>query len=139
MDMRKKESGWAHAQAEAQALHSFTSFQTAHRGHYLTTRFRSHIFMRNCFVRFIDRSRGCHKHQSGQSIPLFSLHLLSRMLNVDYHRSLQERGAVKEYLFSKRLQQLWDEEERLRIPLAQGLPWTTEEPAVCPLISLYLH
>lgn len=58
----------------------------------------------------------------------------------------QERGAVKDYLFSKRLQQLWEEEQRKRIPLAQGLPWTTEEPAVrsisvsficfnCPLIT----
>lgn len=44
----------------------------------------------------------------------------------------QERGAVKEYLFSKRLQQMWEQEERLRIPLAQGLPWTTEEPTIPP-------
>jgi hypothetical protein len=43
---------------------------------------------------------------------------------------------MKEYVFSKRLQQKWEEEERLRIPLAQGLPWTTEEPAVCPTICL---
>ncbi|KAG0594815.1 hypothetical protein M758_UG112300 [Ceratodon purpureus] len=44
----------------------------------------------------------------------------------------EERGAIKEYVFSKRLQHMWEEEERLRIPLAQGLPWTTEEPAVLP-------
>lgn len=53
------------------------------------------------------------------------------MRNVDQLRDPQERGAMKEYEFSKRLQQMWEEEERLRIPLAQGLPWTTEEPAVC--------
>lgn len=55
----------------------------------------------------------------------------------------QERGAVKDYLFSKRLQQLWEEEQRLRIPLAQGLPWTTEEPAVrthkAPSHSYIIH
>lgn len=39
---------------------------------------------------------------------------------------------MKEYEFSKRLQHMWQEEERLRIPLAQGLPWTTEEPAIPP-------
>lgn len=44
----------------------------------------------------------------------------------------EERGAMKEYEFSKRLQHMWQEEERLRIPLAQGLPWTTEEPAIPP-------
>lgn len=43
----------------------------------------------------------------------------------------QERGAVKEELFSRRLQQLLAAEQRLRIPIAQGLPWTTDEPEAC--------
>lgn len=43
---------------------------------------------------------------------------------------VQERGAMKEHEFSKRLEQLWAAEQRLRIPVAQGLPWTTDEPKV---------
>jgi hypothetical protein len=43
---------------------------------------------------------------------------------------MQERGALKEYEFAKRLEQLWYEEQRLRVPVAQGLPWTTDEPNV---------
>ncbi|KAG0572689.1 hypothetical protein KC19_VG117400 [Ceratodon purpureus] len=42
----------------------------------------------------------------------------------------EERGAMKDYAFSKRLHEMLEEEKRLRIPLAQGLPWTTEEPAI---------
>lgn len=30
----------------------------------------------------------------------------------------------------KRVQQMLEEEEKLRIPIAQGLPWTTDEPEV---------
>lgn len=44
---------------------------------------------------------------------------------------VQERGAVKEEVFSRRLKQLWAAEQRLRIPIAQGLPWTTDEPEAC--------
>ena len=33
----------------------------------------------------------------------------------------------------KKLQEMMCEEERLRIPIAQGLPWTTDEPEVCCL------
>ncbi|CAK9276061.1 unnamed protein product [Sphagnum jensenii] len=42
----------------------------------------------------------------------------------------EERGALKEYEFAKRLEHLWYEEQRLRVPVAQGLPWTTDEPNV---------
>ncbi|KAH6791206.1 hypothetical protein C2S51_006212 [Perilla frutescens var. frutescens] len=40
----------------------------------------------------------------------------------------EERGRCKEEEFLKKLQQMVEEEERMRIPVAQGLPWTTDEP-----------
>lgn len=30
----------------------------------------------------------------------------------------------------KKLQEIMEEEEKLRIPVAQGLPWTTDQPEV---------
>lgn len=44
---------------------------------------------------------------------------------------LQQRGRLKEEEFVKKLQEMLQEEERQRIPVAQGLPWTTDEPEVC--------
>lgn len=43
---------------------------------------------------------------------------------------LQERGKCKEEEFMKKLQQMVEEEEKMRVPIAQGLPWTTDEPEV---------
>ncbi|KAL3624045.1 hypothetical protein CASFOL_032861 [Castilleja foliolosa] len=40
----------------------------------------------------------------------------------------EERGRCKEEEFLKKLQQMIEEEEKKRIPIAQGLPWTTDEP-----------
>lgn len=40
----------------------------------------------------------------------------------------EERGRCKEEEFMKKLQQMAEEEEKMRIPVAQGLPWTTDEP-----------
>ncbi|KAM1009766.1 hypothetical protein ACFX2I_045251 [Malus domestica] len=40
----------------------------------------------------------------------------------------EERGRQKEEEFVKKLQEMMMEEERQRIPIAQGLPWTTDEP-----------
>ncbi|KAM2858796.1 hypothetical protein COP2_024292 [Malus domestica] len=40
----------------------------------------------------------------------------------------EERGRQKEEEFTKKLQEMMMEEERQRIPIAQGLPWTTDEP-----------
>lgn len=37
----------------------------------------------------------------------------------------------------KKVQEMVHEEEKLRIPVAQGLPWTTDEPEVRPLIQIY--
>ncbi|XP_010259341.1 PREDICTED: protein TPX2 [Nelumbo nucifera] len=40
----------------------------------------------------------------------------------------EQRGRSKEEEFLKKVQEMMMEEERLRIPVAQGLPWTTDEP-----------
>ncbi|VVB14590.1 unnamed protein product [Arabis nemorensis] len=40
----------------------------------------------------------------------------------------EQRGRMKEEEFSKKLQEIMMEEAKLRIPVAQGLPWTTDEP-----------
>ncbi|KAJ4841154.1 hypothetical protein Tsubulata_016916 [Turnera subulata] len=40
----------------------------------------------------------------------------------------EQRGRIKEEEFIKKMQELMLEEEKQRIPIAQGLPWTTDEP-----------
>ncbi|KAK4776966.1 hypothetical protein SAY86_005654 [Trapa natans] len=40
----------------------------------------------------------------------------------------EQRGKLKEDEFMKKIQEMMEEQERLRIPIAQGLPWTTDEP-----------
>ncbi|KAL6551599.1 hypothetical protein OROGR_007753 [Orobanche gracilis] len=40
----------------------------------------------------------------------------------------EERGRCKEEEFMKKLRKMIEEEEKMRIPIAQGLPWTTDEP-----------
>ncbi|KAF5725398.1 caldesmon isoform X1 [Tripterygium wilfordii] len=40
----------------------------------------------------------------------------------------EQRGRMKEEGFMKKLQEMMIEQERQRIPIAQGLPWTTDEP-----------
>nr|CAB3466278.1 unnamed protein product [Digitaria exilis] len=42
----------------------------------------------------------------------------------------EQRGKAKEFDFVQRLRKMQMEEERLRNPLAQGLPYTTDEPEV---------
>ncbi|KAK9272328.1 hypothetical protein L1049_002699 [Liquidambar formosana] len=40
----------------------------------------------------------------------------------------EQRGRLKEEELMKKIQKMMEEEERQRIPIAQGLPWTTDEP-----------
>ncbi|XP_050382618.1 microtubule-destabilizing protein 60-like [Argentina anserina] len=40
----------------------------------------------------------------------------------------EERGRMKGEEFMKKVQEMMVQEERQRIPIAQGLPWTTDEP-----------
>ncbi|XP_044507073.1 protein WVD2-like 4 isoform X2 [Mangifera indica] len=40
----------------------------------------------------------------------------------------EQRGRQKEEDFMKKIQEMVQVEEKLRIPVAQGLPWTTDEP-----------
>ncbi|XP_022750716.1 protein WVD2-like 4 [Durio zibethinus] len=42
----------------------------------------------------------------------------------------EQRGKVKEEEFMKKIQEMMVDEEKQRIPIAQGLPWTTDEPEV---------
>ncbi|KAK9116528.1 hypothetical protein Sjap_015475 [Stephania japonica] len=60
----------------------------------------------------------------------------------------EQRGKSKEEEFLKKVQEMFVEEEKLRIPIAQGLPWTTDEaeyPAKPPVkestrpLDLKLH
>lgn len=39
---------------------------------------------------------------------------------------------MKEEQFMKKVKEILTEEEKLRVPVAQGLPWTTDEPEVRP-------
>ncbi|KAG7550750.1 TPX2 C-terminal [Arabidopsis thaliana x Arabidopsis arenosa] len=40
----------------------------------------------------------------------------------------EQRGKMKEEEFAKKIHEITLEEEKIRIPIAQGLPWTTDEP-----------
>ncbi|XP_078165119.1 TPX2 (targeting protein for Xklp2) protein family isoform X1 [Carex rostrata] len=40
----------------------------------------------------------------------------------------EQRGRIKEKQFMKKVEEMLLEQEKMRIPVAQGLPWTTDEP-----------
>lgn len=40
----------------------------------------------------------------------------------------QHRGRLKEEEFQRKLREMFNEEAKKRIPVAQRLPWTTDEP-----------
>ncbi|XVE68275.1 hypothetical protein DITRI_Ditri09bG0054500 [Diplodiscus trichospermus] len=42
----------------------------------------------------------------------------------------EQRGKMKGEEFMKKIQEMMVEQEKQRIPIAQGLPWTTDEPEV---------
>lgn len=46
---------------------------------------------------------------------------------------MQQRGSCKQEEFLKKVKQMMEEEEQLQIPIAQGLPWTTDEQEVYPI------
>lgn len=46
---------------------------------------------------------------------------------------------MKEREFMKKLWEILDEEEKLQILVAQGLPWTTDEPKVTVKLNLYVY
>lgn len=62
---------------------------------------------------------------------------LQRLLSL-FLLNLQQRGKEKEEEFMKRVQETMIEEERQRIPIAQGLPWTTDEPQVKRSSNLFI-
>ncbi|XP_042413170.1 uncharacterized protein LOC122002150 [Zingiber officinale] len=42
----------------------------------------------------------------------------------------EQRGRIKQEQFIKKVKEILVEEEKQRIPIAQGLPWTTDEPEI---------
>uniref|UniRef100_A0A453IN61 TPX2 C-terminal domain-containing protein n=1 Tax=Aegilops tauschii subsp. strangulata TaxID=200361 RepID=A0A453IN61_AEGTS len=47
----------------------------------------------------------------------------------------EQRGRAKEQQFIQKVQEMLIEDEKKRIHIAQGLPWTTDEPEVCHYIQ----
>ncbi|CAN0924067.1 Microtubule-destabilizing protein 60 [Linum grandiflorum] len=45
-----------------------------------------------------------------------------------FNLKTEQRGKMKEEEFVKKVHEMMTEEEKQRIPVAQGLPWTTDEP-----------
>lgn len=45
---------------------------------------------------------------------------------------------MQEEQFLEKMKEMLVEEERLRVPVAQGLPWTTDEPEVSLSLTLIL-
>lgn len=56
--------------------------------------------------------------------------ILSLLTTLCGFYDLQQRGRIKEEQFIKKVKEMLAEEEKQRIPIAQGLPWTTDEPEV---------
>lgn len=44
---------------------------------------------------------------------------------------------MKEEELAKKIQEMTMENEKMRIPIAQGLPWTTDEPEVRLSFAFY--
>ncbi|CAN4090651.1 unnamed protein product [Withania somnifera] len=97
----------------------------------------------------LDSSHGCissrtssgggrrSRHDSAESSDTFARRSWKRrQLKVTSQKPFklrtEERGKGKEEEFIKKVQQMVEEEEKQRIPIAQGLPWTTDEPECLP-------
>ncbi|XVF66226.1 hypothetical protein PTKIN_Ptkin10aG0018600 [Pterospermum kingtungense] len=50
----------------------------------------------------------------------------------------EQRGKMKEEEFMKKIKEMMMEQEKQRIPIARGLPWTTDEPEVRPLLYILI-
>ena len=55
-----------------------------------------------------------------------------------YGACAQQRGRSKQEEFIKKVQEMLVEQEKQRIRVAQGLPWTTDEPEVSLFYSHFL-
>ncbi|XP_027153498.1 uncharacterized protein LOC113753520 [Coffea eugenioides] len=53
---------------------------------------------------------------------------LKQTFQKPFNLRTEQRGSCKQEEFLKKVKQMMEEEEKLRIPIAQGLPWTTDEP-----------
>ncbi|KAJ8549950.1 hypothetical protein K7X08_033657 [Anisodus acutangulus] len=94
----------------------------------------------------LDSSHGCissrtsgggRRSNSAESSGTFAIRKWKRMQlkatsQKPFKLRTEERGKCKEEEFLKKMQQMAEEEEKQRIPIAQGLPWTTDEPECLP-------
>ena len=49
--------------------------------------------------------------------------------------NLQQRGRTKQEEFMKKVQEMIIQQQKQRIPIAQGLPFTTDEPEVRTILN----
>lgn len=71
------------------------------------------------------RSRGNRRH----SLDSMRKNKMLKVTNQQpFKLRTEQRGKIKEQIFVKKMTEMLMEEEKKRIPIAQGLPWTTDEP-----------
>ncbi|CAN4081651.1 unnamed protein product [Withania somnifera] len=96
----------------------------------------------------LDSSHGCissrtsgsarrSRRNSAESSDTFAKrNWKSRQLKVTSQKPFklrtEERGKCKEEEFLKKVQRMVEEDEKQHIPIAQGLPWTTDKPEILP-------
>jgi hypothetical protein len=61
----------------------------------------------------------------------YMLQLVRENLVTMFSLRWQQRGKFKEQQFVQKVQEMLAEEVKKCIHIAQGLPWTTDEPEVC--------
>ncbi|KAM0022619.1 hypothetical protein Hdeb2414_s0023g00630591 [Helianthus debilis subsp. tardiflorus] len=66
-------------------------------------------------------SRGRGKRRTGKTTP-----------QQPFKLKTEQRGKSKQEEFQKKVQEMMSEQEKQRIRIAQGLPWTTDEPESLP-------
>nr|GMD56920.1 protein tpx2 [Ipomoea batatas] len=82
--------------------------------------------------RTCDGGRKSRRNSAGSSGTFARRHQKRRQLKATSHKPFnlrtEQRGKCKEEEFLNKLKQMMEEDKRLRVPIAQGLPWTTDEP-----------
>ncbi|WOK92307.1 hypothetical protein Cni_G00998 [Canna indica] len=73
-------------------------------------------------------SGGRNKRNSSESLRRSWNKMLKVTSQHPFKLRTEQRGRIKEERFIKKVKEMLMEEEKKRIPIAQGLPWTTDEP-----------
>ncbi|KAJ8460618.1 hypothetical protein OPV22_033544 [Ensete ventricosum] len=71
---------------------------------------------------------GRNKRNSSESLGRSWNKMLKVTSQHPFKLRTEQRGRIKEEQFVKKVKEMLMEEEKQRIPIAQGLPWTTDEP-----------